>query len=74
MTMNKNVKQEDLDTMTFTFTWLDNSGSPVVMTVDGSDFNIFDGVKIGWKVTGYTLRQYVTSVNTPDGNRRYYCW
>ncbi len=61
MTMNKSVKQVDLDTMTFTFTWLASNGSPVTMTVDGSAFNIFEGVKIGWKVTGYTLKQYVTS-------------
>ncbi len=49
----------------FTFEWQDNTGALVNMTVSGSAVTLVGGVDAEWVVTGYSLRQYITSL---DGN------
>ncbi len=66
-TFDRNIEQSDLDKMTFTFVWPDNSGTNVTLSVKGTDFTIFSGVNVGWKVSGYTLQAYTTSVGSSWG-------
>jgi hypothetical protein len=58
---------DDPGKLSFTFEWPDNSGAIVTMKVKGGDCTVTNGTNVGWKVQGYSLKQYITSIQATWG-------
>jgi len=61
VTFDRALDQAALAAMSFTFKWPDAANTVTTMTVKGADFTLSGGMYAAWRVTGYSIRPYVTS-------------
>ncbi len=67
ITFDTTITREALNALSFSFVWLSSNDNSVTMSVNGPAFSIFDDVKAGWKVSGYDLKQFITSLGATWG-------